>query len=74
MRKRRKFVVIIVLVLTICCAVFAYLNSDYYYSKLLSKAITTENTFQVLEIVEKRPSCVNSYPTLAPIWWQSLNL
>lgn len=72
MRKRRKFVVIIVLVLTICCAVFAYLNSDYYYSKLLSKAITTENTFQVLEIVEKRPSCVNSYPTLAPIWWQSL--
>lgn len=72
MRKRRKLVIIIVLVLTICYATIAYLNSDYYYSKLLLKAITTENTFQVLEIVEKKPSCVNSYPTLEPIWWQSL--
>lgn len=72
MRKRRKFVVIIIFVLTICCAVIAYLNSNYRYSKLLLNAITTENKFRVLEIVEKKPSCVNTYPTLAPIWWQSL--
>lgn len=72
MRKYRKFVVIIILVLTICCAVIAYLNSNYRYSKLLLNAITTENKFRVLEIVEKKPSCVNTYPTLAPIWWQSL--
>lgn len=72
MRKRRKFVAIIILVLTICCAVIAYLNSNYRYSKLLLNAITTENKVRVLEIVEKKPSCVNTYPTLAPIWWQSL--
>jgi len=72
MRKRRRFVVIIILVLTICCAVIVYLNSNYRYSKLLLNAITTENKFRVLEIVEKKPSCVNTYPTLAPIWWQSL--
>lgn len=72
MRKHRKFVVLIILVLTICCAVIVYLNSNYRYSKLLLNAITTENKFRVLEIVEKKPSCVNTYPTLAPIWWQSL--
>lgn len=72
MGERRKFVVIITLVLAICCAVFAYLNSDYHYSRLLLNAITTENKFLVLEILEKKPSCVNNYPTLAPIWWQSL--
>lgn len=72
MRKHRKFVIIIILALTICCAVIAYLNSNYRYSKLLLDAITTENKFRVLEIVEKKPSCVNTYPTLAPIWWQSL--
>ena len=74
MRKRRKFVVIIIIILalTICCAVIAYLNSNYRYSKLLLNAITTGNKFRVLEIVEKKPSCVNTYPTLAPVWWQSL--
>ena len=72
MKERRKFVVIITLVLTICCAVITYLNSDYHYSKLLLNAITTENKLRVLEIVEKKPSCVNNYPTLALIWWQSL--
>lgn len=72
MRKRRKFIVIIILVLTIFCAVIAYLNSNYHYSKLLLNAITTENKSRVLEILEKKPSCVNTYPTLAPIWWQSL--
>ena len=72
MMKHRKFVVIIILVLTICCAVIAYVNSNYRYSKLLLNAITTENKFRVLEIIEEKPSCVNTYPTLAPIWWQSL--
>lgn len=74
MIKHRRFVVIIILVLTICCAIIVYLKSNYRYSKLLLNAITTENKIRVLELVEKKPSCVNTYPTLAPIWWQSLML
>lgn len=35
-------------------------------------AITTEDELRVLEIVEKNSNCVNTYPTLAPDWWQSL--
>lgn len=73
MRKYPKLVVImLVLILVICCAVVAYLNSNYRYSKLLVKAIAAENKADMLEIIEKKPGCVNTYPTLAPIWWQDL--
>ena len=74
MRKQLRFVgiLIITLTLTVCCAVFAYLNSNYRYSKLLIDAIAAEDSSRVMEIVKKKPSCIDTYPTLAPIWWQSL--
>ncbi len=76
MKKHKIFIAITTIVLTICCAVcfvvVAYLNSNYCYSKLLLNAIADENKMQVQEILEKKPSCVNVYPTLAPHWWQSL--
>lgn len=74
MRKRRIFIVIGIIILAICCVAIAYLNSNYRYSKLLLNAIETENKNAVIEVLEKKPSCVNTYPTLAPDWWQSLML
>ena len=67
MRKGRKVGVIIIVVLAICCAVIAYLNSNYRYSKMLLNAITIENKVRVQESLEKKSSCVNTYPTFAPI-------
>ena len=72
MKKRKILIAVTTIVLTICCVVVAYLNSNYRYSKLLFNAITDENKLQVQEILEKKPNCVNTYPTLAPNWWQSL--
>lgn len=72
MKKRKILITITTIVLTVCCVVVAYLNSNYRYSKLLFNAITDENKSQVQEILEKKPNCVNIYPTLAPNWWQSL--
>ena len=72
MRKYLRLIIIMILILAIGCVVIVYLNSNYRYSKLLLNAITIENKSNVLEIVEKRPNCVNTRPTLAPDWWQSL--
>ena len=72
MRKYLRLIIIMILILAIGCAVIVYLNSNYRYSKLLLNAITIENKSNVLEIVEKWPNCVNTRPTLAPDWWQSL--
>jgi len=74
MKKRKMLIVITGIVLTICCVVVAYLNSNYRYSKLLLNAIIDENKPKVQEILEKKPNCVNTYPTLAPDWWQCLML
>ena len=72
MKKHPVFTIVIIIALTICCLVVVYLNSNFRYSKLLFDAITSEDELREVEIVEKKPSCVNTYPTLAPYWWQSL--
>lgn len=70
--KRKNIVVMIIVIITLCCVAIAYLNSNYYHSKKLVSAIKEENIIEIQQIVVKNPGCINTYPTLAPIWWQSL--
>ena len=37
-------------------------NLDYYYAKKLDRAIEAEDIAAIEEILEKRPTCVNTYP------------
>lgn len=72
MKKHKIIITLAVVALTLCCVVVGYLNSNYRYSKLLVDAIADEDKSRVMEILEKKPSCVNTYPTLEPMWWQAL--
>ena len=40
------------------------------YAKELNKAIDAENFDEVNRIISECPEAVNTYPTLAPMWWQ----
>ena len=41
-------------------------NSNYYYSKKLVQAIETEDLESIKSILEKKPNCVNTYPSIFP--------
>ena len=48
-----------------------FLNSNYYYAKKLVSAIHKNDMTAVRQIVEKKPSCINTYPSVTSKWWQS---
>lgn len=48
-----------------------FLNSNYYYSKKLISEIREENIIAVQQIVEKKPTCINTYPSITSKWWHS---
>ena len=48
-----------------------FLNSNYYNSKELISAIREENITDVQQIIENKPSCINTYPSITSKWWQS---
>lgn len=48
-----------------------FLNSNYYYAKKLVSAIQKKDMTAVRQIVEKKPSCINTYPSVTSKWWQS---
>lgn len=62
------------IILAIVCAVVLYLNSETYYASMLRRAIAEENVDKIEVIIEKKPGCINTYPTYAPQWWQALML
>lgn len=69
---KRKIIIIIVTVLTLVGVVFAmFLNSNYYYSKKLVKAIQTQNVTEIKQILEKKPTCINTYPSITSKGWHS---
>ena len=70
--KIKIFIIAAVILIMVGCISAMYFNSNYHYSKKLVSAIKEENIIAVQQIVEKKPNCVNIYPTLAPDWWQSL--
>lgn len=69
---KRKIVIIIVVVLILTGGTLTlFLNSNYYYSKKLISAIREENIIAVQQIIEKKPTCINTYPSVTSKWWHS---
>ena len=69
---KRKILIIIVVVLILAGGTLAmFLNSNYYYSKKLISAIREENIIAVQQIIEKKPTCINTYPSITSKWWHS---
>ncbi len=72
-KKQVSFVVCVIsmIVLIFTCLSVLYLNSDLYYSKKLVAAIRNGETETAIRIIRKKPSSINTYPSLLPKWWQS---
>lgn len=69
---KRKILIIIVVVLILAGGTLTmFLNSNYYYSKKLISAIREENIIAVQQIIEKKPTCINTYPSITTKWWHS---
>lgn len=62
---KRKILIIFVASLVLVGILFlVYFNSNYYYSKKLVSAIKAENIIEVQKIIEKKPTCINTYPSI----------
>lgn len=69
---RRKTLIIIVTILILVVGIqILYLNSNYYYSKKLVSAIREEDIIAVQQIIEKKPTCINTYPSITSKGWHS---
>ena len=64
----KKYIVSSIFIFLIVFGIFTIilLNSDYYYAKKLVKAIEKEDLVAIEQILEKKPSCVNTYPQILP--------
>ena len=69
--KRKLYIVIVVVIILAGVTLTAFFNSNYYYSKKLISAIREVNIIAVQQIIEKKPTCINTYPTIMSKWWQS---
>jgi len=68
----KKFIIVFAAVLGIVGIFFIiFLNSNYSYSKKLVDAIKDENIVEVKQIIEEKPTCINTYPSITPKWWHS---
>ena len=69
---KRKILIVIVVVLILAAGTLTmFFNSNLYYSKKLISAIGEDNIIAVQQIIEKKPTCINTYPTIISKWWQS---
>ena len=73
-----KKIIASILILICACSSLVSCNSlvtgstreERQYAKALNNAIDAENFNTVKQIIEECPESVNTYPTLAPSWWQ----
>ena len=69
---RRKILIIIVAIIILAGGILSlFFNSNYYYSKKLVSAIREEDIIAVQQIIEKKPTCINTYPSITSKWWHS---
>lgn len=72
MKKITLIIAVIVAIIVLACVTMAlFFNSNYYYSKKLISAIKEENITEIQKIIDKKPDCINTYPSIASKWWQS---
>ncbi len=64
--KKKSLIVIVASLILAGGILVGFLNSNYYYSKKLIAAIKEENIIAVQQIVDKKPTCVNTVPALMP--------
>ncbi|MBP3395692.1 MAG: ankyrin repeat domain-containing protein [Clostridia bacterium] len=64
------FILFIAVSLVIITAFYVPLLKNVYDADKLVKAIKAENVTEVKSLLEKNPTCVNTYPTLVPGWAQ----
>ena len=69
--KRKILIIIVVLLILAGGTLTMFLNSNYYYSKKLISAIREENIIAVQQIIEKKPTCINTYPSITSKGWHS---
>ena len=69
--KRKTFIAAAVIMALVVVVPAVFLNSNYYYAKKLVSAIQKKDMTAVRQIVEKKPSCINTYPSVTSKWWQS---
>ena len=69
--KRKTLIIIIVVLILIGGIGAVFLNSNYYYSKKLVSAIREGNIIAVQQIIEIKPTCINTYPSITSKWWHS---
>ena len=72
MKKCIVCLILIFTILAICCVLAVYFNSNYYHSKLLVTAIRMENDEKIAEVLERKPSSVNEYPSAIPSWLRDI--
>lgn len=69
--KRKILIIIVVFLILEGGTLTIFLNSNYNYSKKLISAIREENIIVVQQIIEKKPTCINTYPSITSKWWHS---
>ena len=67
----KKLIIIIAILIFVILFSVMYFNSNYYYAKKLISAIREENINVVQQIVEEKPNCINTYPSITSKWWHS---
>lgn len=67
--KKRLLIIVVAMVLVIGTLIIIFMNSNYHYSKKLIKAIEEKDIVIAQEIVKKKPTCVNTVPTIMPKWF-----
>lgn len=69
--KIKIFIIIAVILIMLGCISAMFFNSNYYYTKKLISAIKEENIIAVQQIIEKKPTCINTYPSITSKEWHS---
>jgi|GEM_PF-1467337 len=68
----KKFLfILMIMIILVSALTVVYFNSNYYYSKKLVAAIQDEDILAVQNILNKKRSCINTYPSITSKWWHS---
>ncbi len=70
--KNKILIIILVGLILMGGILVIFFNSNYYYSRKLVSAINEENIIEVQKIIDEKPTCINTYPSITPKLWHSI--